>query len=112
MILKTGQTLVCESEELEYEPKVHLISPYLVSGKAKVTLTPWPEYTSDTHVLLRSDDLLTVVEPREDIVKLYLNKIGKTEDDLKVTPEPVMLTEDAPDPLFEEEYEPRYVETD
>ena len=93
---------------------MHLINPYLVSGKAKIVLTKWPEYTNDDHVLLRSDDLLTVVEPREDIVKLYLKKVGKTEEDLKVTPEPVMLTEEE-QPVFEDdydEYEPRYIETD
>jgi hypothetical protein len=111
ILLKTGQSLVSQTEELEYEPKVHLYQPYLVSGKTKVTLTPWPDYVIDEHILLSSDTLLTVGEPTAKIKKAYLDKIGKTEEELKPKPQPVILTEEEQLPdLDDDDYEPEYVE--
>ena len=114
IVLKTGQTLVSQTDELEYEPKVHLLKPYIVSGKAKVTLTPWPEYTNDAHILLRSDDLLTVCEPTESIVESYAKKVGKKPEDFVVNEEdqPEFLTEDEGEVPDGDEYEPRYREED
>ena len=111
ILLKTGQSLVSQIEELEYEPKVHLFQPYLVSGKTKVTLTPWPDYVADEHILLSSDTLLTAGEPTVKIKKAYLGKIGKTEEDLKPKPQPVILNEEEQSPeLEDDDYEPEYVE--
>lgn len=94
---------------MEYEPKVHLVRPFEVSGATKVTLKSWPSFTDDEHILLNSDTLLTVCEPNEKVREAYLKKIGKTEDDFKPDPVPELLTEDenVPD---SEDYEPRYVE--
>ena len=114
LLLKTGQTLVSETDELEYEPKVHCTCPHLVGGKTKISVTPWPEYTDDDHILLRSEDLLTVCEPSPEVLEAYLKKMGKTLDDLKQSSKPVILTEhENPHPILDEdeqEYEPRYVE--
>lgn len=117
VVLRNGTTLVAEIDQLDYEPKVHLTSPHTVSGKTKLALTRWPEYAVDTHILLRSDELLTVCEPEERLVKSYLNKVGKTEADLIDEPQPAMLNEEAPtqelpqeDFYGDDEYEPRYVE--
>ena len=108
VILRNGVTLISQMEELEYEPKVHLVSPHVISGKSKVTLTRWPDYTDDVHILLRSDELLTVCEPTDKITESYLKKVGITLEDLNPEPKPVILTEDTI--LDDEEYEPRYVE--
>ena len=114
VVLRNGTSLVSEIERLEYEPAVHLTNPHTVSGKSKLTLSRWPEYAVDTHILLRSDELLTVCELEERVVKSYLTKVGKTEEDLRSEPEPAMLTEEATvtpeEELFDDEYEPRYVE--
>ena len=80
-----------------------------VSGKTKLSLSRWPEYTDDEHVLLGSDSLLTVCEPSEAVLEAYLKKIGKTIEDFTREPETVMLTEDETVPEGED-YEPRYVE--
>ena len=108
-MLKSGEYLISQSEELDYEPKVHLIEPHTVSGKTKVTLTPWPLHTNDKHILLRSDDLLTVCEPTDKLVQSYLNMIGKTLEDIKPKEQPVLLQEEE---MVPEEYEPRYQEMD
>lgn len=106
LVLKNGTTIVSHSEEMDHEPRVHLIKPHTVSGKTKVTLTPWPEYTDDDHILLRSDDLLTVCEPQKKVVDAYKRKVGNMES-LISTPEPVILNEDS---TIDEDYEPRYYE--
>ena len=119
MVLKTGQVLVSETEQLDYEPKVHLVNPYLVSGKTKVVLTSWPDYTDDEHVLLNSDSILTVCDPTEKVASAYLSKVGKKPEDFTDAPEPVILKEDSDvqqEPLIHDgieddgEYEPRYLE--
>ena len=111
LLLKSGEYLVSQVEELQYEPKVHLTSPYLLSGKTKTTLSIWPHYTPDSHVLLYSDDLRTIVTPMPEIRAAYLKKIGKTEEDLIDEAKPVMLNEDNQDWVDDvDEYEPRYVE--
>lgn len=107
LLLKTGHTLISASDELEYEPKVHLFEPMEVTGKTKVVLTPWPAYTDDKHILLNSNDLLTAMTPKEDIVSAYLKKVGKTLEDIQPKDDRVMLSEAEYVP---DDYEPRYEE--
>lgn len=83
----------------------------LVAGQTKVTLTPWPSYTSDPDILLNSDTLLTVCEPTDQVRDAYLKKIGKTLKDFEEAPAPVLLNEEEAVPeSTEDDYEPRYVE--
>ena len=112
ILLKTGETIVSQSEQLEYEPKVHLEQPYLVSGKTKVTLTAWPAHAGDQHILLHSDSLLTVCDPSPTVKALYLKRIGKTDEDFQPkVEEPVLLNEEEQSVLDnDDDYEPRYVE--
>lgn len=109
ILLKTGQTLITLTEQLEYEPKVHMVNPMSISGKTKLSLTRWPEYTDDEHVLLNTDTLLTLCEPTEAVRKAYLKKIGLTEEDLKPPEQPDILDEDETVPDGED-YEPAYAE--
>lgn len=115
IILKNGLSLVSESEQLDYEPSCHLIDPMTFSGSTKLSLKAWPEQAGDTHVLLRSEDLLTVCEPSEALLAAYLKKTGKTLTDTpeggKIEPEaePTQPQYDLP-PLDEDEYEPMYME--
>ena len=98
------------------EPRVHLVEPMVVGGSSKLTLTSWPKYTEEKHVLLHSDSLLTVVEPTDKVRDAYLAKIGKTIEDFTPEPQPELLQEDEqlPTGQFEnyedDEYEPRYQE--
>lgn len=116
LILKDQTTLIAQSEQLEYEPKVHLKRPYVVAGKSKVTLTAWPEHSSDQHILLHSDSLLTVCDPSPSVQAMYLKRIGKTLEDFKPEPQPELLQEDEQlptgqfDTYEDDEYEPRYQE--
>ena len=116
IILKTGETFISQTEQLEYEPKVHLQQPYQVGGKTKITLTAWPEYTEDDHILLHSDALLTVCEPTVVVRDAYLKKINKTLEDFQPKEEEkVLLNEDEqmPSGVYDDDhgYEPAYQET-
>ena len=118
VILKNGLELVSQMDQLDYEPAAHLTNPCVISGTAKVTLKRWPTHSDDEHVLLRSEDLLTVCEPTERALNAYLKKVGKTTEDLTAESEAVMLNEEQqqaqiPDissvPDFDD-YEPHYQE--
>ena len=114
VILKNGTYLVAQTDELEFEPKCHMTKPMLVSGIKKVVLTSWPSYTNDEHILLRSDDLLTVCDPTEEVLTAYMKKCDIKLSDLNRATEPAILTDDTPQPTYQEEdeddYEPNYVE--
>ena len=100
------------------EPRVHLIQPYIVGGKTKLTLTRWPDYTNDENILIHSENLLTVCDPTEKLTELYLTKIGKSIEDMTKDPDRVLLNEGEnildplTSPMYNDEYEPRYIETD
>jgi hypothetical protein len=112
ILLKSGEYLISQVEELQYEPKVHLTSPYSISGVTKTTLSVWPKYCSDSHVLLNSETLQTVLTPLPEIRASYLKKVGLTEEDLKEASKPVILNEDNQDWVDDDdpEYEPHYME--
>ena len=87
----------------------------VVSGTTKVSLTTWPKYTDEKHVLLHSDSLLTVTEPSDKVRDAYLLKIGKTIEDFTPAPQPELLQEDEQLPedtdyMYTDDYEPRYQE--
>ena len=115
MILKDQTILLALSEQLDYEPKVHLHHPVKISGEQNIIMTPWKptHYAEDKHVLLHSDSLLTVLEPKADLRAKYLKRIGLKEEDLvvKEEPEQVLLNEDEETPDWIDDYEPRYAES-
>ena len=111
-------TLIAQTDEMPAEPRVHLVQPYVVSGKTKITLTRWPNYTDDEDILLHSESLLTVCDPTEKLANLYLEKVGKSVEDMTTEPDRVILNEgenvldQMTSPMYNDEYEPRYIETD
>ena len=40
------------------------------------TISPWLDFTEDTELMIRSENILTITEPKKDIVKLYLETIS------------------------------------
>ena len=66
-----------------------MIKPYSVNVGKNVVLTQWPVGTDDEHVLLRSEDLLTVCAHSELVITSYLRKTGLTLKELNTpAPEP------------------------
>jgi len=75
VLLKTGQFLIAEIEERpEEDADCILINPKLISPNEfddKFILTNYIPYSYQKQIPIRSSDIMTIVEPREDLLKLY-----------------------------------------
>ena len=56
---------------------------------------------------MNSEDLLTVVTPKQSLADAYLKKVGKTMEDLQPKDDRVLLSEGD---IVPDDYEPRYIE--
>tara|TARA_X000000950_G_scaffold276574_1_gene364697 strand:+ start:1026 stop:1298 length:273 start_codon:yes stop_codon:yes gene_type:complete len=86
ILLKNDVVLISEIEEVGAdigEPDCLLKNPYQILGKHETDAPPedrfvkWMnEYTNSDKFMLRSDDVLTFMEPHEKLIEHY-NKISK-----------------------------------
>jgi hypothetical protein len=75
LLLKTDSVSVIVTEIIEVgselgEPDCKLINPYKIDPEGN--LTPWPEVTDQTELMIHSDSILTIVDPKQQIVDDYL----------------------------------------
>ena len=93
-LLKSGESVIADIKELVSDDNVcgylfenpHIITylePELLTeqtetGKLKVSMIPWIIITSDTKIPVRSDWVITMVEPIEDVKKIYEEKINES----------------------------------
>ncbi len=75
LLLKTDSVSVIVTEIIEVgselgEPDCKLINPYKIDPEGN--LTPWPEVTDQTEMMIHSDSILTIVDPKQQIVDDYL----------------------------------------
>jgi hypothetical protein len=75
LLLKTENVSVIVTEIIEVgselgEPDCKLINPFKIDSEGK--LTPWPEVTNQTELMIHSDSILTIVDPKEEIIENYL----------------------------------------
>ena len=97
-ILKTGETIISEMQELvsnneQTTPHAYLLNnPHVVVTKDKdflteeeknqkkfgidVIMTPWIILSKDKKMVIPIDSVLTVVEPLESVAQLYLDKLA------------------------------------
>lgn len=114
ILLNSGEYLIAQAEELDYEPRCHLRQPYLVTGYTPFKLAKWPKYTDEVDILLHSTTIQTMCVPTENLLNQYLNKIGKTLEEIE-SPKQVVLAEDRDDygnrdHLVDEHDEVMYIE--
>ena len=99
-LLKSGESVIADIKELVSDENVcgylfenpHIISylePELLTeqtetSKLKISLIPWILITSDTKIPVRSDWVITMVEPIEDVKKIYEEKINESNQDNRV----------------------------
>ena len=65
--------IISEIEELDAEignPDCKLIKPYRFLGIDK--MEPWVEASNQTEYMIRSSDILTIVDPTPEVVEAYL----------------------------------------
>lgn len=75
LLLKVDNVIITEIEEIDAElgdPNCKLIKPYQIDEKAN--LTPWPdeELTEQKEMMIHSDSILTIVDPKPEIIEKYL----------------------------------------
>ena len=73
LLLKVDNVIVTEIEEVPSElgePDCRLVNPFRIDAEGN--LTPWPEVTDQKEMMIHSDSILTIVDPKEEIVEKYL----------------------------------------
>jgi hypothetical protein len=73
LLLKVDNVIVTEIVEVGSElgePDCKLINPCKIDAKGN--LTPWPDVTDQQEIMIHSDSILTIVDPKEEIVEKYL----------------------------------------
>lgn len=111
-------------EELNHEPKCHINQPHIITGDAPYlqvftagsdrtrdysdVLRRWPKHTTDEDILLFSDSVLTICEPKNDVRLVYLEKTIPVDIKERAN-EPVLLMEEPE--LPDDEDDTFYVET-
>ena len=78
LILKNEQILISEVTSVTQEigePDCKLIKPKLgIEGKTpKERIVEWLNFTKQDVIMIRSDDVLTFVEPTKDLLDYYLS---------------------------------------
>lgn len=72
LLLQNGQVLISQIEEVVCdigEPDCKLINPFLI---AESDLTSWmSNYTDQKYILISSQNIITIVDPTEDLLKRY-----------------------------------------
>jgi len=99
-LLKSGESVIADIKELISDDKVcgylfenpniitylepELLTEQTETSKLKISLIPWILITSDTKIPVRSDWVITMVEPIEDVKKIYEEKINESSQDTRV----------------------------
>ena len=99
-LLKSGESVIADIKELISDDKVcgylfenpniitylepELLTEQTETSKLKISLIPWILITSDTKIPVRSDWVITIVEPIEEVKKIYEEKINESNQDNRV----------------------------
>ena len=73
LLLKVDNVIITEIMEIDAElgdPNCKLINPYQID--LEENLTPWPEVTNQREIMINSDSILTIVDPKPEIIEKYL----------------------------------------
>ena len=72
VLLDANNTLITEVEEImaeQGEPDCKFTNPYLFNSVDN--MKPWLEASNQTEYMLRSEDILTIAQPTEEVIKKY-----------------------------------------
>ena len=73
LLLKIDNVIITEIEEVSSElgePDCRLLNPFSIDAEGN--LTPWPEVTDQRELMIHSDSILTIVDPKKEIIEKYL----------------------------------------
>jgi len=78
LLLKVDNVLITEIQEVSSEigePDCRIINPYKIDSNGY--LTPWLDVTDQREMMIHSDSILTIVDPKPEIIKKYLELTGE-----------------------------------
>lgn len=80
LILKNDAILITEVHEVATElggPDCKLVNPcqMRVSDQATYDMKKWPVFTDQRELMIHSDSIFTIVDPKPDQIELYLKTI-------------------------------------
>lgn len=73
LLLKIDNVIITEIVEIGSElgePDCKLINPYRIDSEGNLSL--WPEVTDQRELMIHSDSILTLVDPKPEIIEKYL----------------------------------------
>jgi hypothetical protein len=73
LLLKVDNVIVTEIIEVGSEigePDCKLINPYKIDVEGNLTV--WPDVSDQREMMIHSDSILTIVDPKPEIVEKYL----------------------------------------
>ena len=77
LVLLTGIVLIAKIKEIDAElgdPNCLISDVCVINSDG--TISSWLDFSEDTELMIRSENILTITEPKKDIVKLYLETIS------------------------------------
>jgi hypothetical protein len=80
LILKNDAILISEVHEVDAElgdPNCKLVNPcqMLVSDSNNYDMRKWPVFTDQKEIMINSDSIFTIIDPKVDQIELYLKTI-------------------------------------
>jgi hypothetical protein len=80
LILKINIILITEIDEVSSdlgEPDCKLTNPFSLYKEinGEYSLNPWPDITEQKEMMIHSDSILTIVDPKSDLIDKYLELI-------------------------------------
>lgn len=80
LILKNDAILISEVHEVDTElgePDCKLVNPcqMLISDATTYEMRRWPVFTDQKELMIHSDSIFTIVDPKPDQIELYLKTI-------------------------------------
>jgi len=78
LLMDVDNVIISEVIEIDAElgrPDCKLINPYLF--KSIDDMIPWPKATNQRELMIRSEDILTIADPTEEVIAKYLELTGE-----------------------------------
>jgi len=78
LLMDVDNVIISEVVEVDAQlgdPNCRLISPYLFNSIDD--MIPWPKATNQRELMIRSEDILTIADPTEEVIAKYLELTGE-----------------------------------
>ena len=78
LLMDVDNVIISEVVEVDAQlgdPNCKMINPYLFHSIDD--MIPWPKATNQRELMIRSEDILTIADPTEEVIAKYLELTGE-----------------------------------